>query len=132
MGNSKQKTGGHLSAECHEIDRNRAVEPKPAMYLIQRTPGAHRDPWLTRCMRKLADYGIDDHPPDDPERVQITWIVAMLDDCEECEDPRIELTVEEAGQPGTGLVGHLSPATARRLRAALATALREIGEDPGA
>jgi hypothetical protein len=42
------------------------------------------------------------------------------------------LTVEEAGQPGTGLVAHLSPATARRLRAALATALREIGEDPGA
>jgi hypothetical protein len=82
-------------------------------------------------MRKLADYGIDDHPSDDPERVQVTWIVAMLDDCEECEDPRIELTVEEAGAPGTGLVGHLSPATARRLRAALATALREIGEDPG-
>ena len=68
-------------------------------------------------MKKLADYGIDDHPPDDPERVQVTWIVAVLDDCEECEDPRIELTVEEAGQPGTGLVGHLSPATARRLRA---------------
>jgi hypothetical protein len=82
-------------------------------------------------MRKLADYGIDDHPPDDPERVRITWIVAMLDDCDECEDPRIELTVEEAGAPGTGLVGHLSPASARRLRAALATALREIGEDPG-
>jgi hypothetical protein len=82
-------------------------------------------------MRKLADYGIDDHPPDDPERVRITWIVAMLDDCDECEDPRIELTVEEAGAPGTGLVGHLSPASARRLRAALANALREIGEDPG-
>jgi hypothetical protein len=83
-------------------------------------------------MKKLADYGIDDHPPDDPERVQVTWIVAVLDDCEECEDPRIELTVEEAGRPGTGLVGHLSPATARRLRVALATALREIGEDPDA
>jgi hypothetical protein len=83
-------------------------------------------------MKKLADYGIDDHPPDDPERVQVTWIVAVLDDCEECEDPRIELTVEEAGSPGTGLVGHLSPATARRLRAALATALREIGEEPDA
>lgn len=83
-------------------------------------------------MKKLADYGTDDHPPDDPERVQMTWIIAVLDDCEECEDPRVELTVEEAGQPGTGLVGHLSPATARRLRAALATALREIGEDPDA
>jgi len=60
--------------------------------------------------------------------VKITWIVAVLDDCEECGDPRIELTVEEAGSPGTGLVGHLSPASTRRLRAALATALREIGE----
>jgi hypothetical protein len=79
-------------------------------------------------MKKLADYGTDDHPDGDPERVQITWIVAVLDDCEECEDPRIELTVEEAGRQGTGLVGHLSPATTRRLRAALATALREIGE----
>jgi len=39
--------------------------------------------------------------------------------------------VEEVGQPGTGLVGHLAPDSARRLRAALATALREIGEDPG-
>ncbi len=79
-------------------------------------------------MKKLADYGTDDHPADDPERVQISWIVAVLDDCEECEDPRIELTVEEVGQPGTGLVGHLTPETTRKLRAALATALREIGE----
>ena len=79
-------------------------------------------------MKKLADYGTDDHPADDPERVQISWIVAVLDDCEECEDPRIELTVEEVGKQGAGLVGHLSPATARRLRAALATGLREIGE----
>jgi hypothetical protein len=83
-------------------------------------------------MKKLADYGTDDHPADDPERVQISWIVAVLDDCEECEDPRVELTVEEVGKNGQGLVGHLSPASARKLRAALATGLREIGEDPGA
>jgi hypothetical protein len=80
-------------------------------------------------MKKLIDYGIDDHPADDPERVQITWIVAVLDDCGECEDPRVELTVEELDKKGTGLVAHLSPATARRMRSALATALREIGED---
>jgi hypothetical protein len=79
-------------------------------------------------MKKLVDYGIDDHPADDAERVQITWIVAVLDDCNECEDPRIELTVEEVDKKGMGLVGHLSPATAQRLRAALAAALREIGE----
>lgn len=79
-------------------------------------------------MKKLADYGFDDHPDGDPERTAIAWSVALLDDCDECNDLRVELTVEEAGRPGTGLVGHLSPMTARRLRAALATALRELGE----
>jgi hypothetical protein len=83
-------------------------------------------------MKKLADYGTDDHPADDPERVQISWIVAVLDDCEECEDPRVELTVEVVGKNGQGLVGHLSPDSARKLRAALATGLKEIGENPGA
>jgi hypothetical protein len=83
-------------------------------------------------MKKLADYGTDDHPADNPERVQISWIVAVLDDCEECEDPRVELTVEEVGKNGQGLVGHLSPDSARKLRAALATGLKEIGENPGA
>ncbi len=82
-------------------------------------------------MRKQADYGFDDHPEGDPERSRLAWAVAILDDCDECGDLRVELTVEEAGRPGTGLVGHLSPDTARRLRAALATALRELGEDPG-
>ena len=81
-------------------------------------------------MKKLADYGVDDHPADDPERAQLAWAVALFDDCEECDDLRVELTVEEAGRPGSGLVGHLAPATARRLRAALATALREMGEPP--
>jgi len=79
-------------------------------------------------MKKLIEYGIDDHPADDPERVQVSWIVAVLDDCEECVDPRIELTVEEVDNKGTGLVGHLSPDSARRLRHVLANALREIGE----
>ena len=79
-------------------------------------------------MKKLADYGLDDHPAGDPERAQLAWAVAALDDCDECEDPRVELTVEEAGDPGAGLVGHLAPATARRLRAALAPALKEMGE----
>jgi hypothetical protein len=82
-------------------------------------------------MKKLADYGTDDHPPDDPERVPISWIVAVLDDCDECVDPRVELTVEEVGENGRGQIGHLSPDSARKLRAALATGLKEIGEDPG-
>jgi hypothetical protein len=79
-------------------------------------------------MRKLSDYGRDDHPADDPERAQLAWTVALLDDCEECDGLRVELTVEEVGHPGAGLVGHLAPATVRRLRAALARALREMGE----
>jgi hypothetical protein len=81
-------------------------------------------------VKKLADYGLDDHPADDPERSQLAWAVAVLDDCDECGDIRVELTLEEAGRPGTGLVAHLAPATARRLRAALALALREVGEPP--
>lgn len=77
----------------------------------------------------MADYGRDDHPEEDPERAQLAWTVALLDDCDECQELRVELTVEEVGRPGTGLVGHLAPATARRLRAALARALREMGEE---
>ena len=80
-------------------------------------------------MKKLADYGRDDHPAEDPERAQVAWAVAALDDCEECNDLRVELTVEEVGRPGAGLVAHLAPATARKLRSALTLALREIGEE---
>ena len=82
-------------------------------------------------MKKLADYGVDDHPPGDPERAQAAWAVAILDDCEECADLRVELTLEEAGAAGRGVVAHLAPGTARRLRAALATALKELGEPAG-
>jgi hypothetical protein len=82
-------------------------------------------------VKKLADYGRDDHPADDAERAQVAWSVAAMDDCDECGDLRVELTVEEVGRPGAGLVAHLAPASARQLRAALATALREIGEDAG-
>ncbi len=80
-------------------------------------------------MKKLADYGRDDHPGDDPERAQVAWAVTVLDDCDGCGDIRVELTVEELGSPGSGLVAHLAPATARRLRAALGTALKEVGEN---
>jgi hypothetical protein len=82
-------------------------------------------------MKKLADYGTDDHPPDDPERAQTAWSVVLFDDCDACDDLRVEVTLEEAGQAGRGVVAHLAPATVRRLRAALATALREMGESTG-
>lgn len=79
-------------------------------------------------MKKLADYGRDDHPGDDPERAQVAWAVALVDDCDGCDDLRVEVTLEDAGRAGTGVVAHLAPATARRLRAALAAALRELGQ----
>lgn len=81
-------------------------------------------------MKKLADYGRDDHPDGDPEKAPVAWAVAVRDDCDACEDLRVELTLEEVGRPGAGVVAHLAPATARQLRAALRTALRDVGEDP--
>ena len=79
-------------------------------------------------MKKLVDYGRDDHPADAPERAQVSWSVAALDDCEPCADLRVGLTVEDVGRPGAGLVAHLSPLTAKALVRALTAALREIGE----
>ena len=82
---------------------------------------------------------IDDHPATDadlpPEAdeydiTKVSWAVAISDDYEDAE-PRVVLTVEEVGAAGTGLVAHLSPTVARRLRAALRDALREVGEDEG-
>jgi hypothetical protein len=78
---------------------------------------------------------IDDHPaaPSDippgleDEFAPVSWAVAISDDYDDAE-PRVVLTVEEVGRAGEGLVAHLSPDIARRLRAALRDALREIGE----
>ena len=83
-------------------------------------------------MKKSIDFGFDDHPDDDEERPRVAWAVAIVDDCEECTDLRVELTVEDEGRSGTGLTAHLAPATARRLRAALASALKDVGEETGA
>jgi hypothetical protein len=78
---------------------------------------------------------IDDHSatPDDippglgDDLAPVSWVVAISDDYDDAE-PRVVLTVEEVGRAGAGLVTHLSPAIARRLRVALADALAEIGE----
>lgn len=84
-------------------------------------------------MRRSIDDALDDHPEGDPERNPVNWAVALTDDCEACGEGelRVVVTMEEAGRAGYGLVAHLAPATARRLRFALAAALREIGEPPG-
>jgi hypothetical protein len=84
-------------------------------------------------VRRSIDDALDDHPPDDDERPPVSWAVALTDDCDACGEGqlRVVLTLEESGRAGLGLVAHLAPDTARRMRAAISTALREIGEDAG-
>ena len=81
-------------------------------------------------MRSIDD-ATDDHPANDDDRPPTSWAVGMSDDCEGCGDLRVVLTLEEVGRAGQGVVAHLAPPTARRLRAALAAALAELGEDAG-
>lgn len=84
--------------------------------------------------RSIDDYPFDpaDYPPryEDDDLTAISWAVAIADDYDDAE-PRIVLTVEEVGEAGRGLVSHLAPPIARRLRQALRDALIEIGEDAG-
>jgi hypothetical protein len=75
-------------------------------------------------------FAADELPPDDDDVQRLSWAVAISDDYEDAE-PRVVLTVEEVGRAGEGLIAHLPPAIARRLRVALRDALRELGEDPG-
>ena len=77
------------------------------------------------------DDATDDHPAGDEDKAPASWSVALLDDCDGCDDLRVVLTLEPAGEHGRGVVAHLAPDTARRLRRALAAALKEIGEDAG-
>ncbi|HWE54357.1 MAG TPA: hypothetical protein VG435_02540 [Acidimicrobiales bacterium] len=80
-------------------------------------------------MKKLIEYGRDHHPEDpDSDKSQTAWAVAIMDDCPDCNDIRVELTVEEVGRPGYGQTAHLSAAGARQLRAALGRALKDLGE----
>ena len=81
-------------------------------------------------VKQSIDFGFDDHP-DDEDKSRVAWVVTLIDDCEGCDDLRVEVSLEAEGERGAGLTAHLSPATARRVRAALASALREVGEDPG-
>jgi hypothetical protein len=80
---------------------------------------------------------IDDYPMSeadllgtDEDAVRVAWAIAISDDYDDAE-PRVVLTTEEVGSPGTGIVAHLDAEHARRLRLALRDALREIGQDPG-
>ena len=83
-------------------------------------------------MRRSIDDALDDHPADD-EFPPISWMVGLTDEPNSSDDgePRVSLTLEERGGAGYGLVAHLAPTPARRLRLAGAAALREVGDDPG-
>ena len=86
-------------------------------------------------MRRSSDdypFTEADLPPDADELdlQRLSWAVAISDDYEDAE-PRVVLTMEEVGNPGAGLIAHLSPSLARRLRLAIRDALAEVGEDPG-
>jgi hypothetical protein len=78
-------------------------------------------------VKKSVDFALDDHPDGD-ERPRTAWAVAITDDCDGCADLRVEITLEEVGRAGTGVVAHLAPVSARQLRAAIASALRDLGE----
>ncbi len=82
--------------------------------------------------RSIDDDQISVPPMDDAEDwAPVNWAVSICDDYDDAA-VRVQLTVEEVGAPGTGLVAHLDPAQARRLRLALRSALKELGEDLGA
>ena len=68
-------------------------------------------------MKKSIDFSLDT-TADDDERARVAWAVAVVDDCEGCDDLRIEVTLEDEGASGTGVTATWAAATARRLRAA--------------
>jgi len=82
--------------------------------------------------RSIDDQPItaDDLPPGIDDATPVSWAVAVCDDYDDA-TCRVILTVEDLGRPGAGIAAHLAGADARRLRAALRDALREIGEDTG-
>jgi len=83
--------------------------------------------------RSIDDYPAtaDDIPPGwEEDLAPVSWAIQISDDYDDAE-PRVVLTVEEVGKPAEGLMTHLQPDLARRLRGAIRDALKEIGEDPG-
>lgn len=85
-------------------------------------------------MRRSIDDDQVPIPPVDPDEaddlVAVNWAVSICDDYADG-GVRVQLLTEALGAPGTGLVAHLSPDGARRLRLALRSALRELGEGVG-
>jgi hypothetical protein len=84
--------------------------------------------------RSIDDDQVPPAPMDEDEaqdgQSPLNWAVSICDDYEDA-GLRVQLMLEHVGAAGTGLVAHLDPARARRLRTALRNALKELGEDPG-
>jgi hypothetical protein len=81
--------------------------------------------------RSIDDDQIPVPPLDEADdMVPVSWAVSICDDYEDA-GMRVQLLTEEVGAAGTGMVAHLSPAHARRLRLALRSALKELGQEPG-
>jgi len=81
--------------------------------------------------RSIDDDQVPVPPADDADDwTEVNWALGICDDYDDAA-PRLQLTMEEVGAAGTGLVAHLDPDRARRLRLALGSALKEIGQDPG-
>ena len=81
-------------------------------------------------MRRSIDDDTAVAPPSGDDVQSVSWSVAIGVDYDDAE-PRVIITVEPIGAPGTGVAAHVSPGAARRLRTALRDALREIGEPTG-
>jgi hypothetical protein len=77
-------------------------------------------------MRRSIDDAATDALPE-VDAGAVSWAVAIADDYDDAM-PRVVLTVEEVGRAGYGMIAHLTPELARRLRVALHDALAEIGE----
>lgn len=95
---------------------------------------AHRSVVAGRYGRRMRRSIDDDQVPVPPGReddeAPVNWAVGIVDDYDDAE-PRVHLVVEEVGGAGLGFAVHLDPDRARRLRLALASALKELGEEPG-
>ncbi|MCU1430621.1 MAG: hypothetical protein JWL83_4621, partial [Actinomycetia bacterium] len=63
---------------------------------------ASRRGWFTCLVKKSVDFDFDDHPADD-ERPRTAWAISVVDDCDGCDDLRVEFTLEEEGRQGTGV-----------------------------
>ena len=134
MERGDERTETHVTGSTHLPNRTGSVTGTAPTGVPSPRRGAR-----LRHVRRSIDYHAlepDDLPllddgEDDERATPIAWNVAVSDDYVDAE-PRVVLTIEEIGRAGYGLVAHLPPAMARRLRDALRRALREIGEDPGA